>query len=93
MARHTLIVFLLISALFAGTDLTVETYILDNGLTIILNPDKYASKVFGAVVTKGVGKQYPADGIKNLFSLIKHVNLSVIWALKLIKPQMQLKHI
>ena len=93
MTRHTLIVFLLISALFAGTDLTVKTYILDNGLTIILNPDKYASKAFGAVATKGVGKQYPADDIKNLFSLIKHVDLRVIWALKLIKPQMQLKHI
>ena len=62
MARYALIVFLIIvTNLFSKTDLIVESYRLDNGLTVILNPDKYASKVFGAVAIKGGGKQDPAD--------------------------------
>ena len=62
MARYALIVFLIIvTNLFSKTDLKVESYKLDNGLTVILNPDKYASKVFGAVAIKGGGKQDPAD--------------------------------
>ncbi|MFL3013738.1 MAG: M16 family metallopeptidase [Candidatus Neomarinimicrobiota bacterium] len=62
MVRFTLIVILLIStSLFSKTQLTVEKYTLNNGLTVILNPDKYASKVFGAVAIKGGGKQDPAD--------------------------------
>ena len=62
MARYALIVFLIIvTNLYSKTDLKVESYMLDNGLTVILNPDKYASKVFGAVTIKGGGKQDPAD--------------------------------
>ena len=61
MTKHMFMASLLISTLFPKTDLTVETYILDNGLTVILNPDKYASQVFGAVAIKGGGKQDPAD--------------------------------
>ena len=62
MARYALIVFLIIvTNLYSKTDLKVESYKLDNGLTVILNPDKYASKVFGAVAIKGGGKQDPAD--------------------------------
>ena len=62
MVRFTLIIFLYINtSLFSKSDLKVEKYKLDNGLTVILNPDKYASKVFGAVAIKGGGKQDPAD--------------------------------
>ena len=62
MARYALIVFLIIvTNLYSKTDLKVESYKLDNGLTVILIPDKYASKVFGAVAIKGGGKQDPAD--------------------------------
>ncbi|SVC68076.1 uncharacterized protein METZ01_LOCUS320930, partial [marine metagenome] len=56
----TLIV-LLSSVSFGKSSLSVDIYELDNGLTVILNPDKNASSVYGAVGIKGGGKQDPAD--------------------------------
>ncbi len=56
--------FLLCSSihLFAQqASLHVETYTLDNGLTVYLNYDQNASDVFGAVVVKAGSKDDPAD--------------------------------
>ena len=39
----------------------VQTYILDNGLTVYLNEDHNTTSVFGAVVVKGGGKRDPKD--------------------------------
>ena len=39
----------------------VQTYILDNGLTVYLNEDHNTTSVFGAVVVKGGGKRDPQD--------------------------------
>ena len=41
--------------------LNVETYKLENGLTVILNEDKNETKVFGAVIIDGGGKRDPKD--------------------------------
>ena len=41
--------------------LDVETYKLENGLTVILNEDKNETKVFGAVIIDGGGKRDPKD--------------------------------
>ena len=49
------------SICFSKSSLSVEIYELDNGLTVLLNPDKNASSVYGAVGIKGGGKQDPAD--------------------------------
>ena len=46
---------------FASEKLKIEIYELNNGLTVMLNEDKNASSIFGAVVVKGGGKQDPAD--------------------------------
>jgi len=61
MIRIAFLYFLFLALSYAQTDLQVEKYTLDNGLTVILNPDKYASNVFGGVAIKGGGKQDPAD--------------------------------
>ncbi len=57
-----------------GTDnpLNVTTYVLDNGLTVYLNPDPNLSKVFGAVVVRGGSKRDPKgdDGIAHYFEHI-----------------------
>lgn len=39
----------------------IEEYTLDNGLTVILNPDHTKSEVFGYVVCKAGGKDDPSD--------------------------------
>ena len=39
----------------------METYKLDNGLTVILNQDHNDTKVFGAVIIDGGGKRDPSD--------------------------------
>ena len=41
--------------------LDVESYKLDNGLTVILNQDNNETKVFGAVIIDGGGKRDPSD--------------------------------
>ena len=41
--------------------LEVETYQLNNGLTVILNEDHNETKVFGAVIVDGGGKRDPSD--------------------------------
>ncbi|OUW80122.1 MAG: hypothetical protein CBD77_00955 [bacterium TMED217] len=41
--------------------LEVETYKLNNGLTVILNEDHNETKVFGAVIVDGGGKRDPSD--------------------------------
>ena len=61
MIRFTFIYFLFLFFGYSQTELEVEKYTLKNGLTVILNPDKYASNVFGGVAIKGGGKQDPAD--------------------------------
>ena len=61
MMRIAFLYFLFLALGYAKTDLKVEKYTLENGLTVILNPDKYASNVFGGVAIKGGGKQDPAD--------------------------------
>lgn len=40
---------------------TITTYVLDNGLTVILNPDDKANTVYGMVMVKAGGKNDPAD--------------------------------
>ena len=57
-------IIILITAIgicFASDKLKIEVYELNNGLTVMLNEDKNASSIFGAVVVKGGGKQDPAD--------------------------------
>ena len=57
-------IIILITAIgicFASEKLKIEVYELNNGLTVMLNEDKNASSIFGAVVVKGGGKQDPAD--------------------------------
>ena len=49
MIRITLLYILFLVLGYGQTDLQVEKYTLENGLTVILNPDKYASNVFGGV--------------------------------------------
>ncbi len=41
--------------------LSVQTYKLDNGLTVYLNEDHNTTSVFGAVVVRGGGKRDPKD--------------------------------
>ncbi|SVA91233.1 uncharacterized protein METZ01_LOCUS144087, partial [marine metagenome] len=41
--------------------LAVQTYKLDNGLTVYLNEDHNTTSVFGAVVVRGGGKRDPKD--------------------------------
>ncbi len=44
-----------------GNTLNVETYTLDNGLTIFLNEDHSVKKIFGAVAINAGSKNDPAD--------------------------------
>ena len=55
--------FLLISLIFMNdyNPLSVQTYKLENGLTIYLNEDHNSTSVFGAVVVRGGGKRDPKD--------------------------------
>ncbi|MFP4556112.1 MAG: M16 family metallopeptidase [Bacteroidales bacterium] len=57
-------VFILILLVTAATSLTAKTdiikYKLDNGLTVILNPDSLSSEVFGMVVANVGAKHDPA---------------------------------
>ncbi len=46
---------------FAQDALKVEKFVLDNGLTVILNEDPYATDVYGAVIIKAGSKNDPAD--------------------------------
>ena len=55
------ILILLTTVIFAKSSLIVEVYELENGLTVMLNPDKNEPIVYGAVGVKGGGKQDPAD--------------------------------
>ncbi len=50
-----------ISLVFASNTILVDMYELENGLTVMLNSDKNANSVYGAVVVKGGGKQDPAE--------------------------------
>ena len=43
------------------SNIKVEQYQLKNGLTVFLNPDPNASKIFGAVAVNAGGKNDPAD--------------------------------
>jgi zinc protease len=53
---------LVFSGLVIGQDaLKVEKFVLDNGLTVILNEDPYATDAFGAVIIKAGSKNDPAD--------------------------------
>ena len=60
-------IVILILSIFLGfncenpSPLDVETYELENGLTVILNEDKNETKVFGAVIIDGGGKRDPKD--------------------------------
>ena len=56
MIKITFLYFFILVLGYAQTELQVEKYTLENGLTVILNPDKYSSNVFGAVAIKGGGK-------------------------------------
>jgi len=46
---------------FAQDALKVEKFVLDNGFTVILNEDPYATDVYGAVIIKAGSKNDPAD--------------------------------
>ncbi len=46
---------------FASDNFRIEVYKLSNGLTVMLNEDKNASNIAGALIVKGGGKQDPAD--------------------------------
>ena len=62
MKNFILLSIVLISSLvFAGSTVSVDMYKLENGLTVMLNDDKNANSVYGAVVVKGGGKQDPND--------------------------------
>ena len=58
-----LILALSTSQITAGdyNPLNVQTFHLDNGLTVYLNEDHNTTSVFGAVVVKGGGKRDPQD--------------------------------
>ena len=64
-------IVILILSIFLGfncenpSPLDVETYELENGLTVILNEDKNETKVFGAVIIDGGGKRDPKDATGN----------------------------
>ena len=59
--NRLIILITFIGFCFASEKLKIEVYELSNGLTIMLNEDKNASSIFGAVVVKGGGKQDPSD--------------------------------
>lgn len=46
---------------YAQDALKVEKFVLDNGLTVILNEDPFAKDVYGAVIIKAGSKNDPAD--------------------------------
>ena len=46
---------------FASDNFRIEVYKLSNGLTVMLNEDKNASNIAGALIVKGGGKQDPAN--------------------------------
>ena len=56
-----LFVTFLSSVLLISAEVSVEQYQLQNGLTVMLNEDKYSSGVYGVVIVKGGGKQDPSD--------------------------------
>ena len=56
-----LFVTFLSSVLLIAAEVSVEQYQLQNGLTVMLNEDKYSSGVYGVVIVKGGGKQDPSD--------------------------------
>ena len=55
------LLLIVISTLQAQGLKNVSQYTLDNGLTVILNPDHTKAEVFGYVVCKAGGKDDPAD--------------------------------
>ncbi len=60
----TIISSLMVSSLLSSEKfdpLSVQTYKLDNGLTVYLNEDHNTTSVFGAVVVRGGGKRDPKD--------------------------------
>ena len=61
-------ILLVVSSFVVGLNLfaqqaqfTIKKFTLDNGLTVILNPDSMAVAVYGAVVVKAGSKNDPAD--------------------------------
>ena len=59
--NRLIILITLLGFCFSSEKLKIEVYELSNGLTVMLNEDKNASSIFGAVVVKGGGKQDPSD--------------------------------
>ena len=63
--RYKIILFL-VGLIFCSkaqdyNPLNVNSYELDNGLTVILNEDHNTTSVFGAIAVKGGGKRDPKD--------------------------------
>ncbi len=56
-----LIVVLLFSNIAFSANFDIESYTLDNGLTVILNHDISQNKVMGAVMVKAGSVNDPAD--------------------------------
>ena len=56
-----LLVVLSLQALGQQNSFTIQKFVLDNGFTVILNPDPHAVGVYGAVVIKAGSKNDPAD--------------------------------
>ena len=60
--KYIIITLIILNSIsYSNSGLKVEQYVLENGMSVILNPDNNASSVYGAVVIKGGGKQDPAD--------------------------------
>ena len=56
-----LVVVLSIQAFGQKNAFSIQKFVLDNGFTVILNPDPNAVGVYGAVVIKAGSKNDPAD--------------------------------
>ncbi len=57
----SLLVLISLKALGQQNAFTIQKIVLDNGFTVILNPDPHAVGVYGAVVIKAGSKNDPAD--------------------------------
>lgn len=61
MKKYTLPLMLLLSITKLSAQNEVQTYVLDNGFTVILNEDHQNTTVFGAIVVKAGAKDDPED--------------------------------
>ncbi len=57
----SLLLILVFQASAQQNAFNIQKFVLDNGLTVILNPDPYAVGVYGAVAVKAGSKNDPAD--------------------------------